>query len=98
MMRFMKYVKKEINCCIIKLQGQKGNSLRVIPSQTGTWGQTSESGVAKIILTTQHILDSYGHLTPLEKNNLWKIVLEKITVYRPQNGELSIHIYPKTSK
>lgn len=57
-----------------------------------------ESEVAEIIPTTQHILDSYGHLTPLEKNNLWKIVLEKITVYRPQNGEFSIHIYPKIPK
>lgn len=57
-----------------------------------------ESEVAEIIPTTQHILDSYEHLTPLEKNNLWKIVLEKITVYRPQNGEFSIHIYPKIPK
>ncbi len=48
-----------------------------------------------IIPTTQHILDSYPYLTPLEKNQLWKIVMEKITVYRTPDGEFSLNIYPK---
>lgn len=74
--------------------------------------QSSESDLAKqndcqkqqaseaeeIIPTTQHILDNYKHLTALEKNNLWKIVLEKITIYRPADGEFSIHLYPKIPK
>lgn len=48
-----------------------------------------------IIPTTQRILDSYSHLSVLEKNTLWKIVLEKITVFRTPDGEFSLHVYPK---
>ena len=33
-------------------------------------------------------------LTVEEKNRLWKLVLKKITVYRSQDDELSIHLYP----
>lgn len=58
--------------------------------------QTSEA--EEIIPTAQHILDNYEHLTALEKNNLWKIVLEKITIYRPPDGEFSIHLYPNIPK
>lgn len=55
-----------------------------------------ESKTAEIIPTTQHILDNYEHLSVVEKNNLWQVVLEKITVYRtPEAGEFSMHIYPK---
>ena len=50
---------------------------------------------AEIIPTTQHILDSYPRLSVLEKNSLWKIVMEKITIYRTPEGEFSMHIYPK---
>ena len=33
---------------------------------------------------------------PLQrKNSLWKIVLEKITVFRTPEGEFSLHLYPK---
>ena len=52
----------------------------------------------KIIPTTQHILDSYDQLTATEKNELWKMVMEKITAYRTPEGEFSIHIYPKLPK
>lgn len=51
-----------------------------------------------IIPTTQHILDNYNHLTITEKNHLWKMVLQKVTVYRTPAGELSVHIYPKLPK
>lgn len=54
-----------------------------------------ESKTAEIIPTTQHILDNYEHLSVVEKNNLWKIVMEKITVFRTQDGEFNLHIYPK---
>ena len=50
---------------------------------------------AEFIPTTQHILDSYPRLSVLEKNSLWKIVMEKITIYRTPEGEFSMHIYPK---
>ena len=49
----------------------------------------------KIIPTTQRILDSYDQLTATEKNELWKMVMEKITAYRTPEGEFRIHIYPK---
>lgn len=41
------------------------------------------------------ILDSYDKLTIVEKNDLWKIVMERITVFRTPEGEFSMHIYPK---
>lgn len=50
---------------------------------------------AEIIPTTQRILDSYPRLSVAEKNSLWKIVMEKITMYRTPDGEFSMHIYPK---
>lgn len=54
-----------------------------------------ESEKGDIIPTTQHILDSYDKFTVLEKNNLWKIVMERITVFRTPEGALSMHVYPK---
>ena len=48
-----------------------------------------------IIPTAQYILDNYDILTTKEKNRLWKLVLEKATLYRTPAGELSVHIYPK---
>ena len=49
----------------------------------------------EIIPTTQRILDSYPQLSVAEKNSLWKLVMEKITVYRAPNGGFRMHIYPK---
>ncbi len=61
--------------------------------------QTVKNGekkaVEELIPTTQRILDSYPHLSVAEKNSLWKIVLEKITVFRTPEGEFSLHLYPK---
>ena len=61
--------------------------------------QSSQSDIknaeAEIIPTTQRILDSYSRLSVPEKNSLWKIVMEKITMYRTPDGEFSMHIYPK---
>ena len=37
-------------------------------------------------------------LTILEKNQLWKLVLKKVTVYRSQDDELSIQLYPNLPK
>jgi hypothetical protein len=52
----------------------------------------------QIIPTTQQILDNYDILTILEKNQLWKLVLKKVTVYRSQDDELSIQLYPNLPK
>ena len=49
-----------------------------------------------IIPASQYLLDSYDQLTPKEKNELWKQVLEKITYYKKERGgEFTITIYPK---
>ena len=46
--------------------------------------------------TTQHLLDNYEMLTPREKNDLWKEVLEKITYCKTEKkGQFHITIYPK---
>ena len=51
-----------------------------------------------IIPAAQHILDHYSILTVAEKNQLWKLILQKATVYRTPEGELSVHIYPNLPK
>ena len=44
------------------------------------------------------ILENYDFLSVEEKNQLWKLVLEKVTVFRSQEDELMIHIYPNLPK
>ena len=51
-----------------------------------------------IIPAALHILNSYDVLAIAEKNRLWKLVLNKATVYRTPEGKLSVHIYPKLPK
>ena len=58
-------------------------------------GAKTNKAAIEIIPTTQHILDNYDKLTTEEKNRLWKLVLQKVTVFRTPEGELSVHIYPK---
>ena len=57
-----------------------------------------KQATAQIIPTTQHILENYPRLNTLEKNQLWKLVMKKATVYRSQDGEVSLHIYPNIPK
>ena len=61
-------------------------------------GDEKKESIMQIIPTTQHILDNYDILSILEKNQLWKLVLKKVTVYRSQEDELSIQLYPNLSK
>ena len=61
-------------------------------------GAEANQAVMDIIPTAQRILDNYDILTTTEKNRLWKLVLEKATLYRTPAGELSVHIYPKLLK
>ncbi|MCD8105746.1 MAG: hypothetical protein LUF35_12300 [Lachnospiraceae bacterium] len=58
-------------------------------------GQNAEE---EIIPAAQKLLDSYQQLTIPEKNRLWKLILEKATIYRTPEGEISLHIYPKLPK
>ena len=49
-----------------------------------------------IIPVTEYLLDSYERLSPREKNDIWKEVLEKITYYKDKKGgDFRITIYPK---
>lgn len=75
---------------IRKLQSAETDLLEKSESQ-----EQVESERAEVIPVTQHILDSYEQLSIHEKNRLWKIVMEKITVYRTPDGKFSMHIYPK---
>jgi len=51
---------------------------------------------SNIIPATQYMLDNYDQLTPREKNDLWKEVLEGITYYKEERGDhFRITIYPK---
>jgi site-specific DNA recombinase len=51
---------------------------------------------SNIIPAAQYLLDSYDQMTPKEKNELWKQVLEKITYYKKERGgTFTITIYPK---
>ena len=61
-------------------------------------GDEKKRTTLQIIPTTQHILDNYDILTILEKNQLWKLVLKKVTVYRSRDDELSIQLYPNLPK
>ena len=61
-------------------------------------GDEKKKTTLQIIPTTQHILDNYDILTILEKNQLWKLVLKKVTVYRAQDDKLSIQLYPNLPK
>lgn len=57
-------------------------------------GNSQRKGALQIIPATQHILENYRHFTTEEKNQLWKLVLKKVTVYRSPDSGLSIHLYP----
>ena len=53
---------------------------------------------SQIIPTTQHILGNYSRLNVQEKNQLWKLVMKKVTVYRSPEDELTLNIYPNLPK
>ncbi len=57
-------------------------------------GDEKKRTSSQLIPTAQHILEHYSLLSVEEKNRLWKLVLKKATVYRTQDDELMIHIYP----
>ena len=61
-------------------------------------GKQQKQATAQIIPTTQHILENYDSFSTEEQNRLWKLVMQKATVYRNQDGELTVHIYPKLPK
>jgi hypothetical protein len=63
-----------------------------------TEGNQKDQLTSQIVPVTQQILESYSILTPLEKNQLWKLVMKKATVYRSQDDELTVRVYPNLPK
>lgn len=61
-------------------------------------GDQKKQASMQIIPTTQRILDNYSILSPAEKNQLWKLVLQRATVYRSPDGKVTINIYPNLPK
>ena len=78
---------------IKKLQSAEADLMRRQES-----GARANQASIDLVPTTQHILDHYDSLSTEEKNRLWKLVLQKATVYRTPDGKLSVHIYPKLPK
>ena len=57
--------------------------------------ETNNKAATEIIPATQHILDNYDVLNPEQKNELWKLVLRKVTMFRGETkGPLRIKLYP----
>ena len=56
-------------------------------------GSQQEKIVSRLIPAAQHILDNYFDLPIEEKNQLWKLVMKKATVYRAQDDALTVKIY-----
>ena len=76
---------------IDKLTTAKQNILEEIEKQEARSKQSTQ-----IIPKTQHLLDSYGILTPQEKNDLWKEVVHHINLFaEPKAKDFHIRIYPK---
>ena len=73
---------------IKKLQASEADLLEQLRDR-----DSQKKDALQIIPATQHILDHYENFTTEEKNRLWKLVLKKVTVYRSQDDELSIHLY-----
>ncbi len=61
-------------------------------------GRKKTQATVQIIPTTQHILDNYDDLTVEEKNRLWKLVMQKATVYRSPDDKVTVNIYPNLPK
>ena len=74
---------------IKKLQASESDLLEQLRGS-----DSQKKGALQIIPATQHILDHYENFTTEEKNRLWKLILKKVTVYRSQDDELSIQLYP----
>ena len=50
----------------------------------------------EIIPKTQHLLDNYGDMTPQQKNDLWKEIVDHIDLTaEPKAKDFHIRIYPK---
>ena len=75
-----------------------GNIMQANLLQQQKDGSQQEKIASRLIPTTQHILENYADLSVEEKNQLWKLVMIKATVYRSQDNALTVKIYPNLPK
>ena len=76
---------------IDNLMVTKNNLMEEIKKQ-----ETRTKQSTNIIPKTQHLLDNYGDMTPQQKNDLWKEVVDHIELRaEPKQKDFHIKIYPK---
>lgn len=74
---------------IDKLTTAKNNLLEEIKKQ-------ESKKPAEIIPKVQHLLDDYDTMTPQQKNDLWKEVVDHVDLFaEPKQKDFHIRIYPK---
>ncbi|MBQ2854943.1 MAG: hypothetical protein IJE81_05670, partial [Oscillospiraceae bacterium] len=60
--------------------------------------EASQQQKANLIPQTEELLASYDHMTNTERNELLKVILEKIDYYKGADGEIVIDLYPRLPK
>lgn len=60
--------------------------------------EASQNQKANLIPQTEELLASYDHMTNTERNELLKVILEKIDYYKGADGEIVIDLYPRLPK
>lgn len=60
--------------------------------------EASQQQKATLLPQTEELLESYDHMTNYERNELLKIILEKIDYYKGADGEIVIDLYPRLPK
>ena len=74
---------------------QRLEEAKIVLERKQSEQETNNKAATEIIPATQHILDNYDVLKPEQKNELWKLVLRKVTMFRGETkGPLRIKLYP----
>ena len=60
--------------------------------------EASQHQKANLIPQTEELLASYDHMTNTERNELLKVILEKIDYYKGADGKIVIDLYPRLPK
>lgn len=60
--------------------------------------EASQKQKANLIPQAEELLASYDHMTNTERNELLKVILEKIDYYKGADGEIVIDLYPRLPK
>lgn len=60
--------------------------------------EASQKQKATLIPQTEELLESYDNMTNEERNELLKVILEKIDYYKGADGQIVIDLYPRLPK